>query len=258
PFAAEPGDGVPAYLLLPLRRAGRLPAVLCLHPTERRLGKGVVVGFGPKSDRHYAVHLVERGYVTLAPDYPGSGDYACDPYQMGYASATMKAIWNHLRAVDLLQGLPEVDPERIGVLGHSLGGHNSMFVAAFDERIKCIVSNCGFCSFPTYMKGNLAGWSHAGYMPRLRSLYELRPEKVPFDFPEVVAALAPRPFLASAPVRDHNFEVEGVKQCLAAAKPVYELLGAADRLAANYPDCDHNFPEDVRKVAYEWLDRWLK
>jgi hypothetical protein len=73
-----------------------------------------------------------------------------------------------------------------------------------------------------------------------------------------VAALAPRPFLASAPSKDHNFDVQGVKDCVAAARPVYKLLGAEEKLAANYPECDHNFPEEVRKVAYEWLDRWLK
>ncbi len=257
-FAVEKGDRLPAYLFVPLDRKGKLPAVLCLHPTNRELGKGVAAGLGPKADRAYAVHLAERGYVTLAPDYLNSGGYKFDPYKNGYASATMKGVWNHMRAVDLLQSLPEVDGERIGVLGHSLGGHNSMFVAAFDTRIKCVVSNCGFCSFPTYMKGNLAGWSHDGYMPRIRTEYELKPEKMPFDFPEVVAALAPRPFLASAPVKDSNFDVQGVKDCITAAKPVYELLGAGDRLAVNYPDCDHNFPEDVREVAYKWLDRWLK
>jgi predicted dienelactone hydrolase len=257
-FAVEKDDRLPAYLFIPLTPKGKLPAALCLHPTHRELGKGVAAGLGPKADRASAVHLAERGYVTLAPDYVNSGDYKFDPYTHGYTSATMKGIWNHMRAVDLLQSLPEVDGEHIGVLGHSLGGHNSMFVAAFDTRIKCVVSNCGFCSFPTYMKGNLAGWSHDGYMPRVRTAYDLKPEKMPFDFPEVVAALAPRPFLASAPVRDHNFDVQGVKDCVAAAKPVYELLGAGEKLAANYPNCDHNFPEDVRDVAYKWLDRWLK
>ncbi len=186
-----------------------------------------------------------------------SGDYKFDPYKNGYASATMKGIWNHMRCVDLLQSLPEVDPERIGVIGHTLGGHNSRFVAPFDPRIKCIVSNCGFCSFPTYYKGNLKGWSHDGYMPRIQSVYDLKPEKMPFDFPEVVAALAPRAFLASAPVNDNNFDMQGVKDCIAAARPVYELLGAKDKLAANYPDCGHDFPPEARKVAYEWPDRWL-
>lgn len=263
-LAVEKGDRLPAYLLVPqgsLRGltppAQRLPAVLVLHQTIK-IGKDEPAGLGQQPNKHIAKHLAERGYVTLAPDYPNFGDYQIDVYQKGYASASMKGIWNHMRCVDLLQSLPEVDPDRIGVIGHSLGGHNSMFVGVFDERIKCIVSNCGFNSLPRYMKGNLAGWSHKGYMPRIRERYELKPAKMPFDFTEVVAALAPRPFLASAPIGDDNFDVQGVKDCIAAAQPVYELLGAKDRLAANYPDCAHDFPPEVREVAYAWLDRWLK
>jgi Abhydrolase family len=257
-LAVEKGDRLPTYLLVPKARQGKLAAVLCLHPTSRELGKGIPTGFGDKPDRHYAVHLVERGYVCVAPDYVNMGEYKFDPYKNGYASATMKGIWNHMRCVDLLQSLPEVDGERIGVIGHSLGGHNSMFVGVFDERIKCIVSNCGFCSFPTYMKGNLAGWSHDGYMPRIRNVYDLKPEKVPFDFAEVVAALAPRAFLASAPVKDHNFDLQGVKDCVAAAKPIYKLLGVEAKLKGYYPPGAHEFPDDARTTAYDWLDRWLK
>jgi hypothetical protein len=257
-LAVEKGDRLPAYLLVPKGHKGKFPAALCLHPTSREFGKGIVVGLGGKADRHYAVHLAERGYVCLAPDYVNMGEYRFDAYKNGYISATMKGIWNHMRCVDLLQSLPEVDGERIGVIGHSLGGHNSMFVAVFDERLKCIVSNCGFCSFPTYMKGNLAGWSHDGYMPLIRTRYETKPEKMPFDFPEVVAALAPRAFLASAPGKDHNFDLQGVKDCITAAEPVYRLLDAGERLKGNYPDAGHDFPDDARSVAYEWMDRWLK
>jgi dienelactone hydrolase len=257
-IAVEKGDRLPCYLLIPKKRDGKLPAVLCLHPTSRDLGKGVAVGLGPKMDRGYAVHLAERGYVTLAPDYVNMGEYQFDAYMNGYVSATMKGIWNHMRCVDYLQSLSEVDGERIGAIGHSLGGHNAIFVGVFDERIKCVVSNCGFCSFPTYMKGNLAGWSHDGYMPLIKTKYELKPEKMPWDFTEAVAALAPRAFLASAPQKDHNFDLPGVKDCMAAAEPVYKLLKADEKLKANYPEGDHNFPEETRKVAYEFLDQWLK
>ena len=257
-FAVEKGDRVPAYLFLPVGAKGKRPAVLCLHPTNGQLGKDEPAGLGGDPNKHYALHLAERGYVTLAPDYPNFGEYKFDPYQNGYQSATMKAIWNNMRAIDLLQSLPEVDADRIGCIGHSLGGHNTMFTAAFDTRIKAIVSNCGFNAFPKYKGGDLKGWSHKGYMPRIASVYETKPEKMPFDFPEVVAAFAPRAFLASAPTGDDNFEVSGVKDCIAAAKPVYELLGAKEKLAASYPDCKHEFPPAVRKVAYEWLDRWLR
>jgi dienelactone hydrolase len=115
-----------------------------------------------------------------------------------------------MRAIDLLQSLPEVDGERIGCIGHSLGGHNAMFTAAFDRRIKALVSNCGFTSFPKYYGGKIKGWTSSTYMPRIETVYKLKPEKVPFDFPEVVAAFAPRAFLASSPLHDDNFEVSGV------------------------------------------------
>jgi dienelactone hydrolase len=256
-YAAEKNDRVPAYLLIPLERKGKLPAVLCLHQTVA-IGKGEPVGLGGKPNLRYAVHLAERGYVTLAPDYPSFGDYQYDFVHSGYPSGSMKAIWNNIRAIDLLESLPEVDSKRIGCIGHSLGGHNTMFTAAFDTRIKALVSSCGFTSFPKYYGGKLKGWTSDRYMPRIATVYELKAEKVPFDFPEVVAAFAPRAFLASAPLRDDNFEVSGVRDCIAAARPVYELLGAKDKLAANYPDCGHDFPPEARKVAYEWLDRWLK
>jgi dienelactone hydrolase len=257
-FATEKGDRVPAYLFLPLGSKGKGPAVLCLHQTNGKLGKSEPAGVGGNANSHYAQHLAERGYVTLAPDYPNFGEYTFDPYRNGYQSATMKGIWNHMRAVDLLISLPEVDADRIGAIGHSLGGHNSIFVAAFDPRIRCIVSNCGFNSFTKYYGGNLKGWSHAGYMPRILKEYDADPRKMPFDFTEVIAALAPRPFLAISPVNDSNFDVSGVKDCISAAQPVYELLGAKEKLSANYPDCKHDFPAESRKVAYEWLDRWLK
>jgi predicted dienelactone hydrolase len=170
----------------------------------------------------------------------------------------MKAIWNNMRAVDLLQARPEVDPRRIGVIGHSLGGHNAMFTAAFDDRLAAIVSNCGFTSFPKYYGGKLKGWTSDRYMPLIASKYSMDPARMPFDFSDVVMAFAPRPFLASSPLHDDNFEVSGVRDVMASARPVYEKLGAGDRLQANYPDCSHDFPPEARRVAYEFLDRWLK
>jgi pimeloyl-ACP methyl ester carboxylesterase len=256
-FAVAKGERVPAWLLIPVGLKGKAPAVLCLHQTIG-IGKDEPAGLGKNENLRYAVHLAERGYVTLAPDYPSFGEYPCDFSKTPFASGSMKAIYNNMRAVDLLVSLPEVDAERIGAIGHSLGGHNAMFTAAFDERIKAVVSNCGFTSFPKYMKGNLKGWSSARYMPRIASKHGSKPDTMPFDFPEIVASFAPRAFLASSPLHDDNFEVSGVKDCMAKAKPVYALLGAEEKLRANYPDCKHEFPPDVREVAYAFLDRWLK
>jgi dienelactone hydrolase len=250
-YRTEPDDWTPAYLFLP-QRTGRAPAMLCLHQTVR-LGKGEPAGLGGNANLHYARELAERGYVTLAPDYPNFGDYVFDPYAHGYASATMKGIWNHLRAVDLLESMPQVERRRIGSIGHSLGGHNTLFVGVFDPRLRALVTSCGFTSFGRYKGGNLTGWSHRGYMPRIADRYGKDPSRMPFDFPELLAALAPRPLFINAPVGDGNFDITGVKECVAFARRVY----APDRLVALHPDCGHEFPPEIRRQAYDFLDRFL-
>ncbi|MDR3634860.1 MAG: dienelactone hydrolase family protein [Isosphaeraceae bacterium] len=258
-FASEPGDRVPAWLLVPKGETagGKRPAMLCLHQTVS-IGKDEPAGLGGKPNLHYAKELAERGYVALAPDYPTFGDYKVDPYALGYASASMKGIWNNLRAVDALAERPDVDLDHVGVIGHSLGGHNAIFTALFDGRLKAVVSSCGFNSFADYYKGNIAGWSHKGYMPRLKEICQLDLAKVPFDFPELIGALAPRGFFTNSPLHDANFEVAGVRTCIASAEPVYRLLGTTDRLKAIYPDAEHDFPPDARQQAYEFLDSLLK
>lgn len=260
-YQTEADDRVSAYLFVPSKAEGKaegkLPAVLCLHQTTS-IGKSEPAGLGGNPNLHYALHLAERGYVTLAPDYPSFGEHQYQFSGHGYTSGSMKAIWDNVRAVDLLQSLPEVDGERIGCIGHSLGGHNTMFTAVFEPRIKALVSNCGFTRFHKYYGGKLAGWTSDRYMPRIAADYGNDANKVPFDFTEIVAAFAPRPFLASSPVRDDNFEVSGVKDTIAAAKPVYELYGKGDNLQANYPDSAHDFPPAARDVAYGFFDRHLK
>ncbi|GJM27114.1 MAG: hypothetical protein DHS20C16_35290 [Phycisphaerae bacterium] len=256
-FVTEANDRLPCYLSIPNDIKVNAPAMVCLHPTSTH-GKGMVVGLGDKPNRNYADELAQRGYVTLAPDYPGFGDYLIDVYAMGYESATAKGIVNHMRCVDLLASLPYVDGDRIGAIGHSLGGHNTLYLGVFDPRVKVIVTSCGFNSFAKYYGGDLTGWSHKGYMPRIASVYNKDPKQMPFDFTEVLGALAPRAVFISAPLHDANFEVSGVYDCVEAAQPVYTLLGAPTALQSVHPDCEHDFPPDTRREAYGFIDGALR
>lgn len=262
-YSPEPNDRVPAFLLVPHALTGKAPAMLCLHQTTG-IGKGEPAGLGGLPNLHYAHELAERGFVCLAPDYPSFGDYPYDFQKTSleaggpYGSGSMKAIWNNIRAIDLLESLPEVDSDRIGCIGHSLGGHNSLFTAVFEQRIRAVVSSCGFNAFHHYFDGNLEGWTSDRYMPRIRERYGNDPSRMPFDFYEVVAALAPRAFFTNSPLGDDNFEVEGVRTVMAEAAKVYELFGAGEKLQAAYPDAGHDFPADVRRQAFEWLEKQLQ
>lgn len=257
-YLAEAEEWVPAYLFLPREHsaAQRVPALLALHQTTA-LGKKEPAGEGEGHTPNlgYAKELAQRGYVVLAPDFPSFGDYPYDFRKSKFASGSIQGVFNHMRGVDLLLAREEVDPGRIGVIGHSLGGHNSMFLGAFDERIKVIVSSCGWTPFHDYMGGHLAGWDQDRYMPRIRDVYGNDPNRVPFDFYELVAALAPRAFFSNSPLHDDNFAVEGVKKAEPKAREVFGLLGVADQLQIHYPNCSHDFPPEVRREAYEFIDR---
>lgn len=263
-FQSEPGDRVPAYLFLPGKAADdgnppkRRAAMLCLHQTIP-IGKEEPAGLGSNPDLDYAAELAELGFVTLAPDYPSFGEHAFDfgDARFGYASGSMKAIWDNMRALDLLQSLPEVDAERIGCIGHSLGGHNGLFTACFDPRIKVVVTNCGFTRFHKYYDGDLTGWTSERYMPRIESEFGHDPNRVPFDFSEILAAIAPRSVLVCAPVNDINFELSGVKEAVDSARPIFARLGDAEALQAEYPNCGHEFPPNMRKLAYRFLKERL-
>lgn len=268
-FTVAENEILPAYLYLPRQNGTpkRLPAMLVLHGTGD-LGKQLVDGKSPLSNRALAKELANRGYVVIAPDYPSMGDLKeYDFINDRYESGTMKAIFNHMRCIDLLQGMPEVDLDRIGVIGHSLGGHNALFVGAFDPRLKVVVSSCGWTPFEYYnigeeaskkYGGKLGPWAQDRYMPLIREKYKLEADQVPFDFPEIIASLAPRAFFSNSPVNDSNFDFLGVKKGMEEVKSEFKQLGAENKIQVRYPLAGHDFPLEVRRDAYEFIDEILQ
>lgn len=266
-YSSEPGGRVPAYLLIPkdaLNGKKKAPGILCLHPTDNTIGHKVVVGLGGRPNRQYAAELAERGFVTLAPAYPLLANYQPDLKALGWESGTLKAVWDNLRGIDLLESLPVVDAKAgFGTIGHSLGGHNSVYTGVFDQRIKVIVSSCGLDSYLDYYGGNPKnweperGWCQTRYMLKLAG-YRGRLEEIPFDFHEMVGALAPRVCFISAPIKDSNFKWDSVDRIATAAAPIYKLHGKPGHLVIEHPDCDHDFPDAMREKAYGLFREHLK
>jgi len=207
-FANLYDERVTAYLYEPdgLKPGERRPAVLALQSTGVE-GKDIMDGRGPRGpSRAYGKEMAERGYVVIAPDYPSFGDQKnYDFAHSRYASGTMKAISDNMRCADLLLSRANVEPEKLAVIGFSLGGHNALFTAAFDTRLKAVVTTCGWTPFHSYYGGKkLANWAQPRYMPRVTSTYGDDPDRMPFDFAELIGAIAPRPVFSDSPLHDAN------------------------------------------------------
>lgn len=255
-YQAEPDERVPAYLLIPKGASPQNKAggILALHQTHQ-LGHKVVVGLGDSPNDVYGVELARHGYVCLAPAYPQLAGYWPDLKKLGWESGTLKAVWNNMRGLDLLSSLPYVSTNGFAAIGHSLGGHNSLYTAAFDPRIKVVITSCGFDSFTDYMDGNIKGWTSDRYMPRLLNYTD---KKYPFDFYEVLGSIAPRAIFINAPKEDSNFKYRSVEKIVAEVSKVYGLFNASNRLVVRYPDVGHSFPKDLREESYSFIDQHLR
>lgn len=282
-FDAGPNESVPAFLLRPRNLRGKAPVVICPHQTTQA-GKKEPAGLASNAQLHTALHLVQRGFVTFTYDAicfgerhdPASGHYGdAIPFYRKHPRWSLlgKMVWDLSRAIDYLETLDFVDANRIGSVGHSHGGITTLFAMAFDERVKAGASNCGFDTFR--IDGNTWRWSRAtALLPRLgfytsnpdlnMDFYRAVPDSevihTPFEMHELLALIAPRPLLLSTSDEDFVFPNGGwsARRALARLGPVYELLGAKERLSSYFFNGGHSFPAEASSNAYTWLARWLK
>lgn len=281
-YQTEPGERVPGYLLVPesAKRAPG-PAMFCLHPTTRGSGKRRTVGLSgaqptdppdpPETSRAYALELARWGYVTFTIDQVCDGEripeglprydtrafYARHPEW----SPVGKTIWDTMRGIDFLETLDFVDPSRIGCVGHSLGGHGTVFASAFDERIACGVANGGVLSWVrdtdhwSRDPANRGAVSAYIYIRKFRPYVEDPLLPVPIDFGQLIKSVAPRPLLVMC--TEQEAKRDSIVDTLADAGARYRSLGGGDRLALfTYPGA-HNYPPDAKRFSFAWLDRWL-
>ena len=250
------GEVVHAFLYEPLglKRGEKRPGMIALHPTAR-YGKQTFEGW-PNSN--FVTELAMQGFVVIVPDYPTIGeskeyDLTTDRYDSG----PIKGVFNHMSSVDLLQLLPTVDPDRIGAIGHSLGGRNTVYLQAFDDRVKVGVSSCGWTTFRsrTILEERLLATEY--FMPLLKTKYDLDLAKFPFEYTDAFAAIAPRVFYSYSPAGDGVHPGWGP----AAAEPViqayYDACGAEDAFLFKQPPGDHHFPWTWRQDSYKVIHNTL-
>lgn len=270
----QAGDRMPAWLLVPKNLKGRVPAIICFYGTTSGAGKDTTVGLSgakpgtpPMRNRAFAVDMAEAGFVAFAPDFLRDGE-RLPPSRRAYDttdfysrfpewSCVGKDIWDTMRAVDYLQTLSFVDGERIGMVGHSYGGHTTIFASALEPRIKAAFASGPVSDF----RGHGMHWAVSKGAGNSQSLPNLRPYlldhslAIPAEFYEWTALMAPRPLWVNQAVGERRPHEE---ENYAAVRHVYQALGAGERVHYAWCAGDHDFPPPTRAAAVQWFKRWLQ
>jgi len=265
-YKVEADERAHAYLGIPLEVEGKAPGIVALHGTYEK-GKQRAAGLIDNPNKAYLDHLCRRGYVVIAPEHFVSGDRV--PPEGAYETgrfyekhpkwtAVGKFTFEHSIAIDVLQTLDEVDPQRIGALGHSLGGHGTFFLAAYDERVKASACNCGGAFFRHNPQVEAWGRDHwYVYFKHMRT--DLLAGKLPpIDFHEIIALIAPRAFLDVSALNDRHPGTQRQRvQMLTKLMDVYDLYEQPQNFAFFVHGRGHSVAHESRQLIYGWMDAHL-
>ncbi len=265
-YRVEPDERAHAYLAVPLYPERKLPGIVALHGTYLN-GKERTAGLEDNYQKAYLDHLARRDFVVIAPDHfvaghriPPEGPYETGRFYRKHPewTAVGKFTWEHSIAIDILQAQPEVKPERIGVMGHSLGGQGSLFLAAYDQRIQAAACNC---SAPFFRHNReVLQWSRDYWYIYFKPLREglLEGRLPPIDFHEIMALVAPRPFLDLFGINDGDPMTQKQRALMdLKVLEAYTLEGAADKFSFYVHGQGHSVNKDSRNLIYSWMDKHL-
>jgi dienelactone hydrolase len=261
-FESEPHVYVTASLYLP-DGPGPFPALL------GTAGHGGLSRAVPLYQHVWAT-LAKRGVVVLAYDPPGQGErleylnpatgksrYGMGTPEHNHAGQQMlltgtsfvrTLAWEGIRALDYLLTRPEVDRSRIGVAGNSGGGTQAAWLAVLEPRLSVIDSSCYITS-----------WEAMWASPGPQDMEQVVPGMVAqgLDFPDMIAAALPRPYLVSSAIQDF-FPIAGARASVAEARRLYALAGVGDRVDQFAFDDAHGWSQPRREAGYRWFARWWK
>jgi pimeloyl-ACP methyl ester carboxylesterase len=250
------GDDLKADLYYPANVAAgrRLPVALWLHPFDYPTGYS-------RNNGPMIASLVGRGFAVVAFDQIGFGTRVRDAreFYRRYPKWSLmgKMVADTRAAIDAAAALSIVDPQRVSIVGYALGGKVGLLTAALDDRVKALAVVDGFdpLRLDTRDKGTegISQYSHLhGLIPRF-GFFVGHEDRLPLDFDEVLALVAPRPALVVAPTLDRYARVDDVRAEIGQARRVYERLGKADNLRLDTPLDFSRFPRAMQEQVFDWL-----
>lgn len=265
-FDNDAGDVVPGYLLIPKKLSGKGPGILFCHwhGGEYEIGKEELF-----QARHTpeapGPALSKRGFVVLGIDAccfgERNGKGPGGPQEKGSAgemSASKFNLWvgrtlwgmilrDDLMALDYLASRPEVDTQRLGVTGISMGATRTWWLMALDERLKTGVAVACLTRYQNLIRHEeLKAHGIYYFVPGLLNH---------FDTEAIVALMAPRPVLFQTGDQDGGSPVDGVRAIESAVRPVYKLYGKEeDFQSIVYPGLGHVYTQEMWNRTLKWLE----
>jgi dienelactone hydrolase len=281
-FASESSERVPLMLLKKGEQPERRAVVIALHGTGGR----------KEGMRSLLESYAEQGFLSVAMDARHHGERATsipglpDPYQSAMLRAyragagqpyLYDTVWDVMRLIDYLSTRPDVDAERIGLIGYSKGGTEAYLAAAADVRIAVVVPLIGVQSFGWSLR-HPAGWEARTWTLRaaveaaasdsneavnaafVRKFYDrIAPGLTDrFDGPAMLPLIAPRPLLVVNGDSDPRSPLGGVRESIASAERAYAAAGTPDRLILLLEvGVAHEVTPEATRAALQWFVRWL-
>lgn len=270
-----------AALMLTPKTPGPHPAIVLLHDHGSKfdIGKEKLIrpwgnaeqlasaqAWADKffSGRFIGDELAKRGYTVIAIDSPGWGDRGPVVYEQQQALASNyfnlgrslagEVAYEDMRTVDFIASVKGVDPQRIGVLGFSMGGFRAWQLAALSDKVAATAVISWFGTYEGLMTpgNNVLRGQSAFYM-----LHPGMPAKM--DIPDVASIAAPKPMLIFSGGQDKLFPAQAVTDAFAKVHKVWVSQKADDMLITkSWPELGHVFYRQQQDEVFPWLDKWLK
>ena len=262
------GDGLKGDLFYPAgHTSGKLPVVIWLHPYSYQYGWSIASPWSSKGadyrldQRPSFPSLVRRGFAVLAFDQIGFGSRVLDAreFYTRYPKWSLmgKMVSDTRAAIESLTQVDTIDPQRIYLMGYSLGAKVGLLTAALDDRVRGLAAVAGFdpLRFDTPDRGveGIHHYSHLhGLMPRL-GFFAGFESRLPFDFDAALALAAPRSVLLIAPKLDRYARSADVAAEANEAGKLWRLLGKPQAFTFETPVGFNSFRPDVQERVFTWL-----
>jgi pimeloyl-ACP methyl ester carboxylesterase len=251
-------EPVPAYFLKPKKAEGNVPAILYHHShgLKYHVGKEEILTGSPSLYSPYGEELAKRGIASICIDFWAFGERSGRTESSLFKSMLWHGqvmwgmmVYDSLRAMDYLAARPEVDPDRIGTIGLSMGSTMAWWIAALDPRIKAVVDICCLTDFQTLIEED--GLDRQGlfyYVPDLLNH---------FTTTDINALIAPRPHLSLAGIQDELTPLKGLNKINEELSSIYRDVQAEDAWNMLLYDVGHQETKEMREAILKFLDERL-